>query len=135
MYTLTHTTTIKRDSDGAMIPADPANRDYQEYLDWVAGGGVVSQPPSATQQEQRDAISAAIQKMLDDKAISLRYKNIDSVAKYIGYPNAFQAEAIKLASWAALCWEIAGSVEAQVNAGTLPIPTVEQALAMMPSYV
>lgn len=87
-----------------------------------------------TQQQQRDAISNAIQKMLDEKAVSLRYKNIDSVAKYIGYTNAFQTEAIKLASWAALCWETAGSVEAQVNAGTLPMPTVEQALAMMPAY-
>jgi len=32
---------IKRISDGAVIPFDNANTDYQEYLEWVADGGVV----------------------------------------------------------------------------------------------
>lgn len=29
---------IKRIADGAMIPFDPANTDYQAYLEWVAEG-------------------------------------------------------------------------------------------------
>ena len=29
---------ILRKEDGAWIPKDPANRDYQEYLEWVAAG-------------------------------------------------------------------------------------------------
>ena len=29
---------IKRLSDNAFIPFDPANTDYQEYLEWVAEG-------------------------------------------------------------------------------------------------
>jgi len=33
------TNTIIR-SDGATIPLDEANTDYQEYLAWVADGGV-----------------------------------------------------------------------------------------------
>jgi hypothetical protein len=32
--------TIKRISDEAYIPFDPANTDYQAYLKWVEDGGV-----------------------------------------------------------------------------------------------
>ena len=32
------TTTVLRKSDNAVIPFDNANRDYQEYLEWVAEG-------------------------------------------------------------------------------------------------
>jgi hypothetical protein len=35
-YQLTSTTSIIRTSDGASIPADPANRDYESYLVWLA---------------------------------------------------------------------------------------------------
>src|SRR5207342_1867950 len=39
-YQLTATDVVIRTSDGASIPADPANRDYAEYLAWVEAGNV-----------------------------------------------------------------------------------------------
>jgi hypothetical protein len=51
MYTYQHimsvmtekisTSSIKRLPDGAVIPFDPANTDYQQYLKWLDEGGVV----------------------------------------------------------------------------------------------
>lgn len=50
-YQLTKSTAIIRNSDGASIPADPANTDYAIYLSWVEAGNtpdpvaVVPAPP------------------------------------------------------------------------------------------
>ena len=38
MYQLTDSTYITRIIDTASIPADPANKDYAEYLEWIAEG-------------------------------------------------------------------------------------------------
>jgi hypothetical protein len=38
MYQLTNTNVVCRLSDDALIPADPRNRDYREYLAWVEAG-------------------------------------------------------------------------------------------------
>lgn len=39
-YQLTAYGGIIRNTDGAAIPPDPANRDYASYLKWVQAGGV-----------------------------------------------------------------------------------------------
>ena len=52
-YNLTETTSLLR-SDGAYIPNDPRNSDYQEYLAWVANGNTATPytPPAPTLQQQ-----------------------------------------------------------------------------------
>jgi len=34
---------IKRKSDNASIPKDSNNKDYQEYLEWVAAGNTIEE--------------------------------------------------------------------------------------------
>ena len=38
-------TMVKRNSDGAYIFFDPANRDYRKYLAWVEAGNTPQQDP------------------------------------------------------------------------------------------
>ena len=45
MYQLTTSTSIKRLSDGAFIPPDPANTDYAAYLAWVEAGNMPEPAP------------------------------------------------------------------------------------------
>lgn len=39
-YRLTGTASIVREADGAVIPADPRNADYQQYQAWLSAGNV-----------------------------------------------------------------------------------------------
>ena len=53
-YTLTsHSDIIVRDEDGAFIPTDPANTDYQAYLAWLDEGNAPTPytPPPAAKEK------------------------------------------------------------------------------------
>ena len=41
---------IKRLSDNAFIPFDPANTDYQEYLEWLAEGNTPESADSPAEE-------------------------------------------------------------------------------------
>jgi hypothetical protein len=47
---------IVRDEDGAFIPFDPANRDYQAYLAWLDDG---NQPTAAEAPNQPTPLPAS----------------------------------------------------------------------------
>lgn len=61
-YTLTSSTLIIRDTDGAFIPADEANTDYQAYLAWLAEGNTPNPyvpPPEPAPLTPAEKLAAA----------------------------------------------------------------------------
>ncbi len=62
-YHLTETSSVMRDSDGAIIPADPRNIDWEEYQLWLSAGG---EPLPANQPIKTDAELALIARQVRD---------------------------------------------------------------------
>lgn len=56
------TTSVTRDADGASIPFDPGNVDYQAYLAWVAAGHTPT-PATAPQAPVAAVITSSAQSL------------------------------------------------------------------------
>ena len=68
-YQLTQTNIIKRLSDNAFIPPDPANTDYQQYLKWLEEGNTplppdpIPEPEPLTPQQKLEAAGLTIEEL------------------------------------------------------------------------
>lgn len=77
MYKLTSGSAITRLSDGASIPADEGNRDYQEYLTWLDAGNTpapIDPEPVPTYAEALRALNATFYS--DRAALSADLNNV-----------------------------------------------------------
>lgn len=57
MYKLTNSNSVIRLADGANIPFDNSNTDYQQFLKWVSEGNTPEPPDTITSPEQEIVIS------------------------------------------------------------------------------
>ena len=70
-YKLTNGNMILRVEDGAWIPFDPANIDYQEYLKWLEEGNTplppdpIPEPEPPTAQQKLEAAGLTIEELKD----------------------------------------------------------------------
>jgi len=68
-YQLTQHNMIIRLSDGAYIPPDPANTDYQQYLLWLEEGNEplppdpIPEPEPLTPQQKLEAAGLSIEEL------------------------------------------------------------------------
>lgn len=108
-------------------------------IDWSPADGipVLAQPPAPTIDQQVDINKAALQAEVDRQAKLRDYDNIDSCAKYAVLPPGapFQAESAAMLLWCATVWKDAFDYLADVKAGLHPMPTPQEAVAMMPPLV
>jgi hypothetical protein len=76
----------------------------------------------------------AVQGLLDDKARERMYDNILSACTYATSTNPkFQAEGQACVEWRDLVWAKCYELMGQVEGGTLPQPTVNELLDMLPT--
>ena len=122
MFQVLYDKSIVRAADGAHIPTDHANTDYQAVLAWVAAGNELREVQRSAVDVQSEIV-ADVQRLLDNWAQVRGYDSILSACTYAdsAVPRfAAEGRAARDArdmTWAAL-WEVL----AQVTAGTRPVP-------------
>lgn len=82
-----------------------------------------------------DQYTVSVQNLLDTTAQAKHYDNIISCCSYAGAPNDFQAEGQAAIEWRGNVWATCYTIMAQVQAGTIPAPTIPELLAMLPVMV
>ena len=87
MYKLTNTSSIIRTTDNAFIPADPGNRDYQDYLEW----GTLGNTPTPADPLPNPLIALAMTALSQTDAVALRCFKAG-----IGFPSNWFAHATSL---------------------------------------
>jgi len=129
-YTLTASSSIVRDSDGATIPADPSNRDYADFLAWKDAGGAptaLARPPAP---DLVDEFVAAATALLEEVATGMTYTNS---ATLIGWQGSaipqYAAEAAAFLAWRDAVWIVLNKIDRDK-----PPASVEDALALLPTF-
>ena len=78
--------------------------------------------------------TVAVQNMMDRTAQTRGYDSIFTLCSYSNSTNTkFAAEATAAVKWRDAVWEKCYEIEDVVDAGTIPAPSLEELLKMMPS--
>lgn len=131
-YTLSDKGHVIRDRDGAIIPSDQRNSDYQDYLAWVAVGNsaVPYVAPPATEADY----AAAIQSQVDTTAKSKGYADGVALAGYsTSTIPAWSAEAASFIAWRDQVWVYAYTELAKVQGGQRAQPKIDDLIAELPT--
>ena len=133
MYSIDFIGNITRDSDGATIPIDANNIDYQAYLAWIAAGNT-PQPYEPDPVDVLVSYEAAIEARLDQFAQSRGYRHGDRLASYTGSKNAtWAAEADRFIALRDQTWTKFIAISDDIKAGKRPMPTLDEILAELPA--
>jgi hypothetical protein len=94
------------------------------------------EPEPVTPEQQMQAVEDAIQDYMDAMARMLGYDDIKTAVTYADEPAVpkFQAEGQALRAWRSLVWAACYEHLALVAAGEAEIPTLEEAIAMLPMF-
>ena len=125
---------VKRLSDNALIPNDPANSDWQKYQQWKSEGNTPEPIPELIVSE-KDYVNAA-QQLMDSKAQSYNYDNVFTAISYENdaHPK-FHNEAVAFKAWRSKVWLASYDLLAKVANGEVEQPTVDEFVNLLPAFV
>jgi hypothetical protein len=91
-------------------------------------------PPEPDPAELIDTYRRAVQAHVDATAQAREYRSGDACVSYVDDPNpSWDAEGRAFRVWRSLVWSYVNAFQAQVQAGTAPMPETPEALiAMLP---
>ncbi|MGC3984842.1 MAG: hypothetical protein QM777_08990 [Pseudorhodoferax sp.] len=136
---------------GDSLEAAPPTPGPGQYIAEEAGAWVlrdIPQPPAPpapaptpepeppTPEQIRQSLVDAIQDYMDDMAQMLGYDDIKTAVTYADEPAVpkFQSEGQALRAWRSLVWAACYAHLALVEAGEAELPTLEEAIAMLPVF-
>jgi hypothetical protein len=114
------------------ILPDPELFTYTENDDGSLN--IVARSQQDILNNKKNKLENAVQNLLDTTAQSKGYDGIISACSYTGAANPFQVESQQFVIWRGGVWSTCYSIMAQVIAGSMPIPTESDLLAMLPVY-
>ena len=93
-----------------------------------------SPQPELTLELQSEAVRLALQSAIDNKAKTFNFSSGNALMLYAGFVNPFQIMAQTFATWESSVWYEAETYRQEVIAGTKPMLTPSEAVALMPEY-
>lgn len=91
--------------------------------------------PVVTFQSLTKQFDSAVEAYLHAEAVSHGYTNIERACMYAPVPNPYEAESRSFVEWVGSVWAYCYQELQKVQAGTRPVPTVEQILSELPTRV
>ena len=110
---------------------------FQKFLDaWEALSPPAPAPLTEAEltYQATESVRAALQSAIDEKARGFGFSSGNALMLYAGFVNPFQSLAQVFATWEATVWAIAAAYRDEVAAGTKPMLTPEEAVALIPAY-
>lgn len=113
IYQLASAGAVIRLSDGAFIPADPLNRDWAAYQDWLAAGNA-PQPAPSVEPPTTVSSAAFYDRFTDAEKLAIAAAATASPAIFAGLVHGLSTGEVPLGSAT-----LAGWMDALVQAGAI----------------
>ena len=123
--------------DGSSVSVAPSStHDWDTKAGkWVLDKNKQAELAAQAEQQAVDAVKHALQAHIDSVAVGLGFSGGNSVMLYTGFNNPFRALAEAFGAWEAGIWVLANEHMALVKAGKKAMPTLTEAVGMIPAFV